>query len=312
MGWYQFKPYVSVAQRRANAAREVARLAKKGRTILPIQIDGREIATTFWGKSWCDNLEAYSDYESRLPRGRTYVRNGSVVDLQIAPGCVTALVSGSSLYTVTIKIKPLAAENWRCLKSQCAGQIGSLIELLQGRLSKNVLNLVTQREKGLFPKPAEISIDCSCPDWADLCKHSAAVLYGVGARLDHEPTLFFKLRKVDHTELLEAAIAGPALTTSVQRGKKTIAASDLADVFGIELAEQPSPETSATNAPKAASARSSRRDATVHTRAKKGRGANKRAPVSTAATPKRPPRKARPAAEVAAPTTRRKAMQRTK
>jgi uncharacterized Zn finger protein len=237
MSWYAFKPYVSVAQRQAKAAREVAKMSKKGKTISPIKLEGRTIAATFWGKAWCDNLESYSDYENRLPRGRSYVRNGSVVDLQIQPGKVTALVSGSELYTVTVKIETLESACWKSLKAKCAGQIGSLVELLQGKLSKSVMELVTERETGLFPKPKEISIKCSCPDWAGLCKHSAAVLYGVGARLDRKPELFFQLRKVDHLELVEAAVAAPVTKDRGRSDKRMIATSDLADVFGIELVE---------------------------------------------------------------------------
>src|SRR5687768_2102411 len=102
MHWRDFKPYVSVAQRRAKAAREAAKLQKKGQQSAPILIEGRCISTTFWGKAWCENLESYSDFDNRLPRGRTYVRNGSVVDLKINPGEVIALVSGSSLYRIKI------------------------------------------------------------------------------------------------------------------------------------------------------------------------------------------------------------------
>src|SRR5271165_5087004 len=134
--WFQFRPYVPVAKRRAQAAREVEKRRKKGQAVSPVVIEGRTIAHTFWGKAWCDNLESYSDYENRLPRGRTYVRNGSVVDLQILPGKVTALVSGSELYEVSITIAPLPDKAWGSLKARCAGQIGSVVELLQGRLSK--------------------------------------------------------------------------------------------------------------------------------------------------------------------------------
>src|SRR5665213_273756 len=98
MSWnsYGFRPYVPVAERRAKAARELAKLAKKhGQASSPVRLDGRKIASTFWGKAWCDNLEAYSDYANRLPRGRTYLRNGSVIDLRIEPGKVQALVCGS-------------------------------------------------------------------------------------------------------------------------------------------------------------------------------------------------------------------------
>jgi uncharacterized Zn finger protein len=242
--WFEYRPYVPVAQRRAQAAREVQKRRKQGQTITPVVIEGRTIAHTFWGKSWCDNLESYSDFANRLPRGRTYVRNGSVVDLQIQPGKVTALVSGSEIYKVKIDIEPLPAKQWASIKERCAGQIGSLVELLQGKLSKGVIEIVTSHDGGLFPKPREIDMSCSCPDWAGMCKHIAAVLYGVGARLDHEPELFFLLRKVDHLELIEEAVSrvGPKGGT----GKKTLAESEVADVFGIELAE---PE--ATPKPKA-------------------------------------------------------------
>ncbi len=233
--WYEFRPYVPVAQRRAQAAREVQKRRKKGQAISPVSIEGRAIATTFWGKAWCDNLESYSDYENRLPRGRTYVRNGSVVDLQIQPGKITALVSGSELYKINIGITSLSAGQWKSIKTRCAGQIGSLVELLQGKLSKSVMDVVTAHEGGLFPKPGEIHLSCSCPDGARMCKHVAAVLYGVGARLDHQPELLFVLRQVDHLELIEEAV--PRAGKKASSGKKTLKAKEVASVFGIELAE---------------------------------------------------------------------------
>lgn len=233
MGWWGFRPYVSVAKRRANALRELKKLEKKGQPAQPIKLDGKKIAATFWGTSWCENLEAYSDFENRLPRGRTYVRNGSVVDLRIEPGRVTARVAGSELYTVKIKIDPVDQKTWCAIRGQCAGQIGSLVELLQGRLSKGVMELVTRQQGGLFPKPAEIDMDCSCPDWADMCKHVVAVLYGIGARLDQQPELLFTLRQVDYLELIQNAGALPVQTSTSTA--PTIAANDLADVFGIEL-----------------------------------------------------------------------------
>jgi uncharacterized Zn finger protein len=239
--WFQFRPYVPVAKRRAQAAREVEKRRKKGQNISPVVIEGRTIARTFWGKAWCDNLESYSDFENRLPRGRTYVRNGSVVDLQIQPGKVTALVSGSEIYDVSISITPLPDKEWRSIKERCAGQIGSLVELLQGKLSKSVIEIVTAHDGGLFPKPRQIQMECSCPDWAGMCKHIAAVLYGVGARLDHQPELFFRLRKVDHLELIEEAASQAGKQTATK--KKTLAATDVAGVFGIELAEPEAAET---------------------------------------------------------------------
>ena len=242
MSWgssFGWRPYVPVAERRARAAREMTKLAKKtGQAALPVLLDGRKIAATFWGKAWCDNLEAYSDFANRLPRGRTYVRNGSVVDLQISRGTVTARVSGSSLYKIEIKIKPLAPPLWSSIQSECAGKIDSLVELLQGKLSSGVMQIVTRQERGLFPTPKEIDLDCSCPDWADLCKHVAASLYGVGARLDQNPGLLFLLRGVDPSDLISKASAADAVR---QVGPApSMSDAEVADVFGIEV-EPPSP-----------------------------------------------------------------------
>lgn len=236
---YGFRPKPTVAARRAQAAREVEKQRKQGKAVAPVVIEGRKIARTFWGKAWCDNLESYSDYSNRLPRGRSYVCNGSVVDLQIEPGKVTALVSGSQLYKVSITIAPLPVKKWHVLKGRCAGQIGSVVELLQGRLSESVIGLVTSKEDGLFPGPREIALSCSCPDWAGMCKHVAATMYGVGARLDHQPELFFRLRKVDHLELIEEAVAGAGKKKTTR--KKTLAEADVASVFGIEFAESAEP-----------------------------------------------------------------------
>jgi uncharacterized Zn finger protein len=244
--YYGFRPYVPVAQRRRAAQRELETMRKKGLNVQPVVIDGRVIAKTFWGKAWCENLESYSDFENRLPRGRTYARNGSVVHLEIQPGRVSARVSGSELYSVEITISSLPDPHWKSVKRQCAGQIGSLVELLQGRLSKSVMDVVTQRDGGLFPKPAEIKMRCSCPDWAGMCKHVAAVMYGIGARLDDKPELLFLLRKVDHLELIAGAVdSAPIADIGKSRGKKTIEAGDLADVFGIEMADADAPPTEA-------------------------------------------------------------------
>ncbi|HZA34846.1 MAG TPA: hypothetical protein VE505_07960 [Vicinamibacterales bacterium] len=233
---YGFRPYVSVAARRARAARELAKLQKNGRAMSPIAIDGRRIASTFWGKAWCDNLERYSDYANRLPRGRTYVRNGSVVDLQVGPGRVTALVSGSAMYDVQVTVGPVPRARWIAICKDCSGAIDSLVELLQGRLSKGVMTRLCEEKTGMFPSPADIRFTCSCPDWASMCKHVAAVLYGVGARLDRQPELLFTLRKVDQQELI--ATAGSELSTKGKRpaGTKVLARDDLSEMFGIEMA----------------------------------------------------------------------------
>jgi uncharacterized Zn finger protein len=237
----------------------MARRQKKGQTVSPVVIEGRTIARTFWGQAWCDNLESYSDFANRLPRGRTYVRNGSVVDLQIKPGKIKATVSGSELYEVDIDVTALPAKAWASIKSRCMGQVGSLVELLQGKLSKSVIEIVTAHDDGLFPTPREIHMSCSCPDWAGMCKHVAAVLYGVGARLDHQPELFFLLRKVDHLELIEEAASRAGDTTAsgkkAGKSKKTLAESEVAGVFGIELAEPEATAAAPTPVPSAKASR---------------------------------------------------------
>jgi len=250
MSYYGWRPYVSVADKRRRAERKLKRLKKQGRSIAPVAIDGRAIAKSFWGKSWCTNLERYSDFENRLPRGRTYVRNGSVVDLQIAKGEVAAMVAGSALYDVKIAISPVAAMRWRAICRDCAGSIDSLVELLQGRLAKGVMDRVCREGDGLFPSPREIKLSCSCPDWAEMCKHVAAVLYGVGARLDENPRHLFVLRGVDENELLARAGQDIALATATPGAAKVLDDSDIAALFGLEMAE-----TADTDAPAAAAPR---------------------------------------------------------
>ena len=252
MGWrYDYKPYVPVATRRAQAAKEVAKRIKKGENVTPVVIEGRTIVRTFWGKAWCTNLESYSDFSNRLPRGQSYVRNGSVVHLKIEKGQITALVSGSELYTVKIDIAALPQNAWQAVKKLCVGKIGSLIELLQGKLSNGVMEAVTNRAEGLFPKPKEIAMRCSCPDSAGLCKHLAAVMYGVGNRLDSSPELLFQLRGVDHQELIEQAI--PTAPARAKHGAPTIESSELGAIFDIEIddATPAKPTTSKAAAAKA-------------------------------------------------------------
>jgi uncharacterized Zn finger protein len=233
--YYDDRPYVSIGERRAQAARELAKLQKRGRQISPVAIDGRKIAGTFWGEAWCDNLERYSDYANRLPRGRTYVRNGSVVDLQIAAGSVTALVSGSRMYEVKVTVAPVPRACWNAVCEDCSGAIDSVIELLQGRFSKNVMARLCEQKTGLFPSPAEIIFTCSCPDWASMCKHVAAVLYGIGARLDHQPELLFTLRKVDQQDLIARAGSDLSKTRKGPASGKVLATEDLSEMFGIEI-----------------------------------------------------------------------------
>ena len=226
--------YVSVAERRKQAEKEIAALRKKGRAISPVIIDGRKITTTFWGKAWCDNLESYSDYANRLPRGRTYARNGSVVHLEIASGRVDALVRGSTMYTVELVVKALPRPRWSAVVDDCSGQVTSLVELLEGKLSRGVMEIVTHKARGIFPSPKEISLSCSCPDFATMCKHVAAAMYGVGARLDRQPELLFQLRGVDPAQLIAKSI-GRTATKASRAGGKALPAGDLGSIFGIEL-----------------------------------------------------------------------------
>ena len=242
MAFYGWRPYVPVAERRRKALREMEKRKKQGHAVSPVSVAGRTIATTFWGKAWCENLEGYSDYANRLPRGRTYVRNGSVVDLQITPGTIQALVSGSALYKVSLKVAPVAKAHWESICNDCGGAIDSLVELLQGRLSKGVMERICRQNLGLFPSPAEIHLSCSCPDWADMCKHVAAVLYGIGARFDHQPELLFRLRGVDELELLASAGKAAPLGKQAPAASRRLGGEDLSAMFGLDIAQSASLE----------------------------------------------------------------------
>jgi uncharacterized Zn finger protein len=244
-GWDYYPPYVSVAQKKADATRALATLLKRAkRTAEPVVLAHRKrkLATTFWGEAWCDNLERYADLANRLPRGRAYLRNGSVLDLVITSGRVEAYVAGSELYRVTIDIARLPPKRWRHVVARCTGRIGSLVGLLRGELSDDVLAALTDPKEGLFPEPGELALGCSCPDSAALCKHIAAVLYGVGIRLDARPELFFALRQVDEAELLSSATAG-AVSHARPAASKRIPDDRLSALFGIELDAAPPPAT---------------------------------------------------------------------
>ena len=248
------RPYVPVAKRRRKSAKTIAAVLKVGQEVSPVEIEGRMIATTFWGQAWCNNLEAYSDFANRLPRGRTYVRNGSVLHLSVETGRVQALVMGTDLYRVDIGIMPLEKVRWIEVKRRCAGAIDSLVELLRGSLSRGVMEIVTRKGEGLFPAPEEITLSCSCPDRAVMCKHVAAALYGVGARLDHEPEKLFTLREVDPVEMVEAA-ARQQPAAGAARGR-VLASEDLSSVFGIEIdtaPEDPAPPAAKATKKKATS-----------------------------------------------------------
>jgi len=278
--WNDWAPYVPVARRRQQARKKMQALRKKGVDIQPIDIEGRRIAKTFWGEAWCNHLESFSDFENRLPRGRTYVRNGSVCHLAIKKGKVEAKVSGSEIYAIRVKIKTLPAKKWGGVKRRCSGQIGSLLELLRGDLSDNIMQVVTDRQQGLFPLPGEISFDCDCPDWAVMCKHVAAVLYGVGARLDQDPALLFRLRGVNHDDLIDVDAQVAVPTAARRGGAKRLASGDLGDVFGIDLATDvvDEPEVSPSSAAKGKGRAKKTISAKATSMVKKGTSVKSKAP----------------------------------
>ena len=242
MSYFRWKATPTVAEKRRQAEKRLEKLSKTGGGLSPVVLEGRKIATSFWGKAWCENLERYSDYANRLPRGRSYVRHSCVIDLQIGKGEISAQVSGSSLYRIKITIASLDGKTWNDICRDCSASIDSMVELLQGRLSKSVMDRVCRPTDGLFPAPKSIRMSCSCPDGAYMCKHVAATLYGIGARLDSRPELLFLLRGVDQQELIAKVTAAPATPASSTPAKsdKVLGGADLSALFGLDLEE---PET---------------------------------------------------------------------
>jgi len=233
MSWYY---YSDAKEAKARIKKEIAKRQKRGEPFCVVEAPSgnTKLVKTFWGKAWNDNLESYHDYEYRLPRGRSYLRQGNVYDLLIEPGLVTSTVAGSEIYEVRVTIKPLEEDVWNQINEQCSGQVASMLDLLAGKLGAGVLKILCDPESGLFPKPKEIRFSCTCPDHADMCKHVAATLYGVGVKLDTQPDLFFVLRSVDPTELLSSS----TLEISASQDP-SLAEEDLSALFGIEIEAEP-------------------------------------------------------------------------
>jgi uncharacterized Zn finger protein len=234
-GYYEYKP---VAEKKANAQKKLEKLKKKNPNIAPVVIKGRKIATTWWGEAWNSNLERYADYTNRISRGSAYVKNGMVLDLQIAPGKISALVQGSSRepYAVLIEIDKLPAVKWKAIVEQSSHRISGIAELTEGKFPEELAQIFLRQGTGLFPSPQEIHLHCSCPDWADMCKHVAAALYGVGARLDHDPLLFFTLRAIDFSALLKKSVEekiDSMLKNADKKSKRIIDDADVAGLFGL-------------------------------------------------------------------------------
>ena len=242
MGYWNYPRYVPVAEKQAKADQKLKQLKKKNPNIRPVRLEGRALAQSWWGKAWNKNLERYADFSNRIGRGRSYVRHGAVLDLQIQPGRVDALVQGSasSPYEVEIRIKEIPEKDWKAMITVCEGRLESLQELLAGQFPKALADVFTAQGKGLFPTPTEIGFSCSCPDWASMCKHVAAALYGIGARFDEDPSLFFSLRNRDISDLISTAVAEGTRTLldrAERKSDRVLDDADLSDVFGIDMDE---------------------------------------------------------------------------
>lgn len=240
MSFYGFPKYETVAEKRKRAQVAVEKLKKNNPSITPIIIKGRNLASAWWGKAWNNNLERYSDYANRIERGRSYVRHGAVLDLKIEKGTIVAWVQGSSSkpYKVNIAIHPIEEDLWKKIKKSCEGKIESLQELIDGKFPETLSEIFTAKGSGLFPTPKEITLKCNCPDWAVMCKHVSAVLYGVGVRLDEDPMLLFTLRNVNIEELIAKAIEEKAqnmLGKAQTKSRRIMEDIDVTAVFGVEV-----------------------------------------------------------------------------
>ncbi len=235
MGYNGFPKYKSSADNKAKAASSLAKLKKSNPDTEPVVIEGRLIAKSWWGRSWNDNLESYADYYNRVSRGKAYVRSNAVLDLRIHMGIAEAKVQGSRVkpYDVSISIEPLVEKKWQRILELCNRRIDSLEELIEGKFPKELEILFTEQKYGMFPAPKEIHFDCSCPDWASMCKHVAATLYGIGARLDKDPMLFYKLRKVDGEELVRKSMDLKIESMLKNAGRKNSRALNEEDAFRI-------------------------------------------------------------------------------
>lgn len=227
----------NAAELKRNAADSRKKEKKKGNVLEPVAVQGRTIVRNWWGKAWCDNLEQYADYESRLDRGKRYVRAGAVIDLKIQKGKILARVQGTRKvpYKVEIRISPLSEEKCQSIIEKCGSKIENMEELLNGNFPVQMQELF-QGKDGLFPTPREISFNCSCPDWALLCKHVAAALYGVGVRLDEQPLLFFELRGIDIGHFIDVTLANKVEAMLANEGKpsdRIIADEDIRELFGV-------------------------------------------------------------------------------
>jgi uncharacterized Zn finger protein len=233
----EYWDYVSSEEKKERTKKAIQKLSKV-RKLLPVISNSRAIAVTWWGKSWIRNLEGYADYSSRLQRGRTYVRTGAVIDLSIESGRITALVTGSKSdpYEVSITIAPLITRTKKQLVGKCRSALTSLTALLTGEFPADLEKSFLARGDGLFPSPREINFDCTCPDWADMCKHVAASLYGTSVRLDEKPELFFILPGMQVEDFVGSVIEEETRDVKEKarvRTSRILSAQDSRRLFGL-------------------------------------------------------------------------------
>ena len=226
-----------------------------------IKLHSKSISNTWWGQEWCKTINVYADYENRLSRGKTYLRQERVQDLTIEDNTITAKVKGkwSDYYNVTIKIRELP----RSKSNIIIKKISELGSILKGSIPEDCRFLFSIGELGLFPTKDDLIYTCDCPDscggliygsnWnsakeicevdpnnAMLCKHVAAVLYSVGSILDKEPLIIFQLRGINVTKYISEEIVAQTNNLLVglyqrKEEERVIDKSLISDVFGIDF-----------------------------------------------------------------------------
>ncbi len=233
--YYNFPRYVSVAEKEATARKVIESLKKKGIDAQPVLPFKGRIASSFWGKCWCDCMESYADYENRLDRGKSYLRHGTVCHLVIDRGKVNAVVSGSSPYNVSVVIDEIEQSRINKLEKLVKGKVSSQLDLLLGKFPKEIQEVIGAPYTGIIPFPKEIKFTCSCPDIASMCKHVAAVLYAIGRRIDSEPGLLFTLRGLPPDVLCSMAAD---VNLEADGGEEALTENmDLGNLLGIDLGE---------------------------------------------------------------------------
>ncbi len=237
-----FREYVSVGERSARAQRKIRQLKKKNPNLNPVVIDGKQIASSWWGKAWINHLKHYADFDNRVGRGRSYVKNGLVIHFAIKPGHIESIVMGtsSSPYNIKIKTKKLSPNKWNKMKRLSREHLCTLPELNEGKFPKELKDIFSDRGEGIFPTIKEMSFHCSCPDWANMCKHVSASLFALGSQIDNNIDLFFKLRGVNTSELVQSALKDEAKHLKNRKFEDTaqvltLSEKKLASLFDIKL-----------------------------------------------------------------------------